>query len=90
MRNWYARFLNLAAARPLHDANDYKYTALEDGSIEITGYNGEDTNVIIPDEIDGKKVIRIESSAFEGCSSLTHIIIPEGITCIGNLMSNLS
>ena len=36
------------------------------------------TNITIP-----KGVTSIESSAFEGCSSLTNITIPEGVTKIG-------
>ena len=44
---------------------------------------GEDTEIIIPSEIDGMKVTTIGNAAFKGCSSLTSITIPEGVTNIG-------
>ena len=50
--------------------------------VRITGYTGEDTEIVIPSEIDGMKVTSIRYAAF--CdSSLTSITIPEGVTDIG-------
>ena len=40
--------------------------------------------VVIPDEIAGLPVISIGFEAFRGCSSLTSITIPEGVTSIGD------
>ena len=64
------------------DDSGLEYEELEDGTVEITGYSGEDTVVVIPDEIDGKKVTSIGISAFFGCSGLTEITIPEGVKSI--------
>ena len=66
------------------DDSGLEYEELEDGTVEITGYSGEDTVLVIPDEIDGKRVTSIGSYAFFVCSGLTEITIPEGVTSIGD------
>ena len=43
----------------------------------ITGYRGSDTDIRIPETINGVKVAVISDCAFEGCESLTSVIIPE-------------
>ena len=60
------------------------FTYTENGSeITITGYTGDKTELVIPGEIDGKKVTDIGTKAFYEYSSLTSVIIPEGVTNIG-------
>lgn len=46
------------------------------GEITITKYTGNDTEVIIPPEIDGMPVTSIGKSAFHNCSSLTSVTLP--------------
>ncbi len=54
------------------------------GTYCVTGLrNKEVTEVVIFDEYKGRKVASIGSSAFEDCSSLTSITIPENVTSIG-------
>ncbi len=62
---------------------DYKYTVLDDSTVEITGYNDSDTEIVIPSEIEGKSVTSIGAWAFNGCTGLTSITIPDGVTSIG-------
>ena len=62
----------------------YTYTILTDDTIKITKYKGTDESIVIPSEIDGKKVTVIGSSAFYGFKSLKNIEIPDGITSIEN------
>ena len=73
-----------AAAVPSGETyGDYEYTINDDGeTISITGYNGSDTQVDIPSEIDGNSVTTIGSVAFYGCTSLTSINIPDTVTRI--------
>lgn len=61
---------------------DYTYKNLDDGTVEITGYIGEDTSLVIPGELDEKKVTGIGKYAFWNGSSLTDIAISEGVTYI--------
>ena len=61
----------------------YEYAILPDETIEIIGYNGSESKVVIPDKIDGKKVTGIGDYAFESCTNLTSITIPDSVTNIG-------
>ncbi|MBR3446424.1 MAG: leucine-rich repeat protein, partial [Oscillospiraceae bacterium] len=57
---------------------------VENGEIIITDYTDDlPAEPVIPAEIDGKPVTRIDSSAFAGCTSLTGVTIPDSVTSIG-------
>ena len=45
--------------------SDYLFTENADGTLTITGYAGSDTDLVIPAEIDGKKVTTIGYGAFD-------------------------
>ena len=61
----------------------FKYTISNEGAI-ITGLNNMTlTEIFVPDEIDGKKVIAIGDMAFAGCSSVENIVLNEGLIEIG-------
>ena len=62
----------------------FEYEVNEDGGVTITKYTGNDTEVVIPSKIGGKKVTSIGNYAFEYCSSLTSVTIPDSVTSIGN------
>ena len=64
---------------------EYIYRELKDGTLEITRYKGNDTELVVPAEIDGKRVTSIGYGAFNGCSSLTSIELPAGVTSIGTM-----
>jgi hypothetical protein len=66
---------------------NFKYTLDNDG-VTITGYTGDETEVIIPEEIGGISVYKIGDSAFSGKSKLTSVTIPGSITAIGNSAFN--
>ena len=64
------------------DSSFFTYKEVE-GGISITGYNtkgGKD--VIIPSEIEGKRVVSIETQAFMS-NQLTSVTIPNSVTSIG-------
>ena len=63
-------------------AEGFTWKALEDGTAEITGYTGAETEIVIPAEVDGLPVSRIGAWAFEK-SAVTRVEIPEGITSVG-------
>ena len=63
-------------------SGEYEYQILEDGSACITKFTGEENKVVVPTELDGKKVTSIGANAFSN-SKFTTAEIPEGIISIG-------
>ena len=63
-------------------SGDYAYAPLDDGMVKITSYGGADTEIVIPDTLDGKPVTAIGELAFHFSLSLTSVTIPDSVTCI--------
>lgn len=64
--------------------DDYTYTVNIRGEVNITGYTGTGGAIEIPATIDGHPVVRIMNSVFAYSSSITSVMIPDGVTSIGN------
>lgn len=67
---------------PVQECGDYSYKAYSDGTVEIVEYNGQEADVVIPEELDGKRVNVIGSEAF-AYYEMASLIIPEGIDVSG-------
>ena len=65
-----------------HDA--FLYEIIDERSITITEYIGNDANVVIPVSIDGLPVTTIGYQSFFWNKNLTSIIIPPSVTVIGD------
>jgi uncharacterized repeat protein (TIGR02543 family) len=65
-------------------ATSFTYTTINTNEIEITDFIGSDTEVAIPEIIDGKPVTSIRSEAFYNSIRLTSILIPDSVLSIGN------
>ena len=61
---------------------DYTYDVRDDGTIEITKYNGSASNLNIPSTIDGKQVSYIGSDSFRGNKYLNSVTIPNSVKVI--------
>jgi hypothetical protein len=70
------------ASEETKEYGGFTYEVRETG-INIIKYNGNETDVVIFDELNGIKVTGIGSYAFYGCSNLKNIIIPESVVEIG-------
>jgi hypothetical protein len=57
-------------------------TDYERKGIVITQYNGENTKVVVPDEIDGLPVLVIDEKLFQDRVDITSIELPESVTSI--------
>ena len=62
---------------------DYEYKIQPDCTAHITRYTGNGQELTIPAEMDGHRIVAIGESAFNGCTSLTSIVIPDSVTSIG-------
>ncbi|WP_178024383.1 leucine-rich repeat protein [uncultured Paenibacillus sp.] len=65
-------------------SGDYAYRLKDDGSgIGITRYKGTDSNVVIPETIDGYVVMEIGEGAFAN-EELTAVTLPNGLTSVNS------
>ena len=61
-----------------------EYEELNDGTVGITKFvSSSSTDIELPSVIDGKSVTSIGKSAFDWCTSLTDVTIPDSVTSIG-------
>ena len=59
---------------------DWTYTLYDEGTTAaITGYNGTDTEIVIPAMMAGKPVTRIGSNTFKDNTEITSVTIPDSV-----------
>lgn len=65
-------------------AGDFVYEYIDSESIMITAYKGSVSDVVVPSEIDGKKVVSIGNNAFYQNNVIKTIKLPASINNIGD------
>lgn len=68
----------------IHNFGNFEYMLYNDGSIVIVSYKGSEANVIIPDVIDGKKVVEIGAQAFAANESIKSVRLSKNLEIIGS------
>lgn len=63
-------------------SGDYSVEYINDTEAKITAYNGTDADVVIPESINGYKIVAIGDSAFYQNQSISSVVIPEGVKAI--------
>ena len=73
-----------ASAQETYTTDDFTYTLIDEYSkVQILSYIGSDTDVVIPDRIDNKKVTSIADSAFRE-KSITSVVFGQYVESISN------
>lgn len=62
----------------------FVYKQLDDNTIEIIKYVGNDTEVNIPSKIDNIPVTSIHSAAFYGSNTIKSVVIPDSVVSLGD------
>ena len=76
-RTFYAKWLSTT--------NGITYKLSSDGTYyTVTGYEGSDTVVVIPESVNDIPVTKIAENAFKGKQKITSITVPDSVTEIGN------
>src|SRR5690625_5057705 len=81
---------NVSLANNMNVEDDYDWEDHGDGTVTITDYKGSETEVVIPESLDGKTVVAIGGKqgglfaigAFQE-KNLTRVTIPDTVTKIG-------
>ncbi|MDD4839523.1 MAG: leucine-rich repeat protein [Clostridia bacterium] len=85
----FALFSLVGGIRGWFNQSDFEYEVNESGNLTITGINIDEEDVIIPNIIDGKRVVAIGERAFEGNTDIRNVTIPSSVTSIeDNAFSN--
>ncbi len=61
---------------------EFSYRELDNGTVEITKYNGSNPIVAVPEQLGQKKVSGIGNKAFYQKEEVTEVSIPDGVTRI--------
>lgn len=72
----------IAVQSEIKSENGYEYSDLSDGTVEITGYIGNDKNVSIPETIANKKVSSIGKEAFFENKDIENVTVPKYVTSL--------
>lgn len=72
----------VSAQSSVASASDAWKFQIEGDEITITDYIGTDQDVVIPDEIGGKTVVKLNGGIFSG-KAITSVVIPDTVTEIG-------
>ena len=67
---------------------NYQYQELDDGTVTITKYVGSETEVVMPDKLDGKTVTKINRMAFYN-TPVVSVVIADTVLCIGDYAFDL-
>lgn len=73
---------NIQIAASAETSDEYKVEYLNDNTIKIIKYTGDNSTITVPSMISGKKVTRIADQAFIG-STLRSVTLPSTIEAIG-------
>ena len=78
----YSESEKLSAPVEKNSEGDYEFADLSDGTVEITGYTGNDISIKIPGTLAGKEVSSIGEAAFKNNNEIKSVEIPKSVTSL--------
>lgn len=63
---------------------NFGYVFYDDDTVGIASYKGSESRVIVPDTIEGKRVVSVEYAAFMGCVSVRAVHLGKYVEVIGD------
>lgn len=75
--------IGVNVAQSNRNPKNYQLRRINDGTWEIIKYTGKDQYVEIPSEFKGTPITEIGKNAFENCSSIKGLVVPDSIRSIG-------
>lgn len=63
---------------------NFTVAALDANSYKLVSYIGTGANVVVPTEYNGLLITKIEANCFKGNTTIKSVVIPEGVTSMGN------
>lgn len=72
-------FVPAGAAETAHAAVEYRVTAVE-GGVMVVSYSGDPARLSMPSVWDGRPVVRLAASVFEGKKALKEVSLPDSLT----------
>jgi len=64
----------------------FLFSPIEDHTYSIVGYEGDEANVVIPDNYGGTKVTVICDKVFTGHSEIVSVAVPDTVTDMGEFV----
>ena len=64
----------------------FLFSIIEDSTYSIIGYEGDEENVVIPDNYGGTKVTVISDKVFRGHTEIKSVSIPDTVTDMGEFI----
>ena len=69
--------------------NDFEYGVTE-GGVRVTKYIGSDSIVVVPDTIEGEKVVELSALLFGNDSTVRGVLVPDGVKSLEGTFTNSS
>ncbi len=73
----------LAALPSFAEPSAFRYAENADGTLTVTGYTGFLSDLILPEQVNGKTITAIGDSAFMNQTELVRVVLPASVTTIG-------
>ncbi len=65
---------------------DFSYRPLENGTLQVTGYEGDEAEVYIPDRCGGRLITVLGDRLFRDHAEITSVRIPDAVTDMGEFL----